>query len=103
MAIRSFDVGSSRSLRRAAATDLPNLMAISGPNGAGKSTLLELLNSIKPVEAGTEVMYVGPHRTWRSSPVNEVAILGMGMEYGDILKLESMPGFQYAIGNLQMF
>ncbi len=102
MAIRSFDVGSSRSLHRASATDLPNLVAISGPNGAGKSTLLELLNSRKPVEASTEVMYVGPHRTWRSSPVNEVAVLGIGMEFGDILMQESMPGFQYPIGNLNI-
>jgi ABC-type hemin transport system ATPase subunit len=102
MAIRSFDVGSSRSLHRAAATDLPNLVAISGPNGSGKSTVLELLNSSKPVEAGTEVMYVGPHRTWRSSPVGEVAVLGIGMEFGDILKQDSMPGFQYPIGNLNI-
>jgi len=100
MAIRSFDVGPSRGLHHAVADNLPNLVAISGSNGAGKSTLLELLNTRKPAEADTEIMYVGPHRTWRSNPVNEVFVLGMGMGFGDILKQDSMPGFPYAVGNL---
>lgn len=100
MAIRLFNVGPSRGLRHAVAADLPNLVAISGPNGAGKSTLLELLNTRKPAEAGTDIMYVGPHRTWHSNPINEVFVLGMGIEFGDILKQESMPGFQYATGML---
>jgi len=102
LAIRLFYVGPLRGLRHAGAADLPNLVGISGPNGAGKSTLLELLNSIKPAEPGTEIMYVGPHRTWRSNPVNEVAVLGIGMEFGDILKQESMPGFPYPLGNLNI-
>jgi predicted ATPase len=103
VAIRSFDVGTLRGLRRAAAEELPNLVAISGPNGAGKSSLLERLNSQKPAEAGTEIMYVGAHRTWRSNPINEVVVYGMTLDFGDILKQESMPGLPYAIGNLNAF
>jgi ABC-type hemin transport system ATPase subunit len=105
MAIRSFDVGGLRGLRRAAASELPNVCAISGPNGAGKSSLLELLKQRKStvLEPGTELMHVGPHRTWRSGQVNEVAVLGMPMEYGAILMQDSMPGFQYPIGNFQVF
>lgn len=105
MAIRSFDVGGLRGLRRASGTELPNLCAISGPNGAGKSSLLELLKRQKQaiLEPGTELMYVGPHRTWRSGNVNEVAVLGIPMEYGAILMQDSMPGFQYPIANFQTF
>jgi ABC-type hemin transport system ATPase subunit len=105
MAIRSFDVGGLRGLRRAAAAGLPNLCAISGPNGAGKSSLLELLkqNRHAILEPGTELMYVGPHRTWRSGTVNEVAVLGIPMEYGAILMQDAMPGLQYPIANFHIF
>jgi ABC-type cobalamin/Fe3+-siderophores transport system ATPase subunit len=105
MAIRSFDVAGLRSLRRAAASELPNICAISGPNGAGKSSLLELLKQNKGtvLEPGTELMYVGPHRTWRSASVNEVAVLGMPMDFSTILMQEVMPGLQYPIGNFQAF
>ena len=105
MAIRSFDVSSLRGLRHAHASDLPNVCAIAGPNGAGKSSLLERLKSNHGpgVEPGTEIMYVGPHRTWRSGQVNEVAVLGMPMEFGAILMQDSMPGFPYPIGNFNTF
>jgi len=106
MAIRSFDVGGHRGLRRAAAEDLPNLCAIAGPNGAGKSSLLEQLKrrAVKvAVEPGTEIMYVGPHRTWRSGNVNEVAVLGMPMDFSAILAQDAMPGFPYPIANFQAF
>jgi predicted ATPase len=105
MAIRSFDVGGLRGLRQASVTELPNLCAISGPNGAGKSSLLELLKQNKNaiMELGTELMHVGPHRTWRSGSVNEVAVLGMPMEYSAILMQDAMPGFQYPIANFQVF
>lgn len=106
MAIRSFDVGGFRGLRRAAAADLPNLCAISGPNGAGKSSLLEQLKrrvGTLYVESDTEIMYVGPHRTWRSGNVNEVAVLGMPMDFSAILMQETMPGFPYPIGNFNAF
>lgn len=106
MAILSFDVGGLRGLRRAAASDLPNLCAIAGPNGSGKSSLLELLkrrSGTMEVESGTEIMFVGPHRTWRSGSVNEVAVLGMPMDFSSILMQDSMPGFQYPIANFQAF
>jgi ABC-type cobalamin/Fe3+-siderophores transport system ATPase subunit len=105
MAIRSFDVTGLRGLRHAEASELPNLCAISGPNGAGKSSLLELLKRNKGtvLEPGTELMYVGPHRTWRSASVNEVAVLGMPMDFSTILMQETMPGLQYPIGNFQAF
>jgi hypothetical protein len=105
LAIRSFDVGGLRGLRRAEAQELPNLCAISGPNGAGKSSLLELLKQRKNqiFEPGTELMYVGPHRTWRSGQVNEVAVFGMPMEFGAILMQDNMPGLPYPIANFQNF
>lgn len=103
MAIRAFDVGSLRDLRRAAAQDLPDLVAISGPNGSGKSSLLELLNTQKPAEVGTEILYVGPHRTWRSNPVNDLVLYGMPYSYGDILKQDAMPSIQYGSGSFNNF
>src|SRR4051812_29978318 len=78
MAIRRFDVGPSKGLQRAAASDLPNLVAIAGPNGAGKSSLLEQLRVRREefVEPNTDFLFVGAHRTWRSGVVTEVTALG---------------------------
>jgi ABC-type hemin transport system ATPase subunit len=106
MAIRSFNVGGHRGLRSAALEKVPNLCAIAGPNGAGKSSLLELLKrraGTIEIEPDTEVMYVGPHRTWRSGSVNEVAVLGMPMDFSAILAQDAMPGFPYPIANFQVF
>jgi len=104
MAIRSFDVQNLRGLRRAAADNLPNLVAIAGPNGSGKSSLLEQLKSqAQFLEAGTELLYVGPHRTWRSSQLNEVAVLSLNMTYGNILTQDTMPSIQYPFANLHQF
>ncbi|MGW0652019.1 AAA family ATPase [Streptomyces umbrinus] len=104
MAIRSFDVQNLRGLRRAAAEDLPNLVAISGPNGSGKSSLLEQLKSqTGSLEPGTELLYVGPHRTWRSSQLNEVAVVSLNMTYENILKQDTMPSVQYPFANLHQF
>lgn len=105
MAIRSFDVQDLRGLRHAAASELPNLCAISGPNGAGKSSLLELLKQGRgnALEPGTEIMFVGPHRTWRSGSVNEMAVLGMPMDFSTILMQDAMPGLPYPIANFQIF
>jgi hypothetical protein len=97
MAIRSFNVGGQRGLRRAAAENLPNLLGIAGPNGSGKSTLLEQLRAQRGslLEPGSELLYVGPHRTWRSSSVSEVSVLGFDYGFGDVLKHDAIPGFTY--------
>ena len=98
MAIRRFDLGPLRGLKRAAAEGLGNLVVFAGPNGAGKSTLLDLLRQQRGalVEPGTEVMFVGPHRTWRSSSLNRVSMYGYSMpSYGALLASDSLPGFQY--------
>ncbi|MST31249.1 AAA family ATPase [Acidimicrobiaceae bacterium USS-CC1] len=97
MAIRVFDVGPAKGLRRAAASDLPNLVGIAGPNGAGKSNLLEQLRIRRNefIEPGTDVLFVGAHRTWRSGVVSEVAVLGFTYGFEDVLKLDAIPGFQY--------
>lgn len=103
MAIRAFNVGGQRGLRRAAAVNLPNLMGIAGPNGSGKSTLLEQLRAQRGplLEPGSELLYVGPHRTWRSSEVSEVSVLGFDFGFGDVLKQDAIPGFSYGPpGNL---
>lgn len=74
MAYRTFDIERIGGLRKAAATDLPNLVVIAGPNGAGKSTLLHHLNSQRGLaETGTRVTYLGPHRGWRKT------VLGGGL------------------------
>ncbi len=102
MAIRRFDVGGMRGLVRAEAEGLGNLVVVAGPNGAGKSSLLDLLRNERHglAEPGTEVMFVGPHRTWRASQLNRVAVYGFGAaSYGDLLKLDAMPGFQYVVPN----
>ena len=100
MAIREFDVGPLRGLRRAAAENLGDLVVLAGPNGAGKSSLLDLLrqNRLVLAEPGTTVMFVGPHRTWRSSSLNKVSLIGYPMaSYGALLQSDNLPNFQYAV------
>ncbi len=102
MAIRRFDVGSRRGLERAAAVDLGNLVVIAGPNGSGKSSLLDLLRAQRGqlAEPGTEVMFVGPHRTWRASQLNRVSTYSFPSGgFGDLLQSETLPAFQYAVPN----
>jgi ABC-type cobalamin/Fe3+-siderophores transport system ATPase subunit len=67
MAYRSFDVQGEVGFRRAALADVPNLVVIAGPNGSGKSRLLYALSQRRGelAEEGTEVSYLGPHRSWR--------------------------------------
>ncbi|MCK9824653.1 AAA family ATPase [Nocardioides cavernae] len=100
MAIRAFDVGSLRGLVRAQAAELGNLIVLAGPNGAGKSSLLDLLRQQRHAlaEPGTTVMFVGPHRTWRSSSLNKVSLFGYPMaSYGALLESDNLPHFQYAV------
>lgn len=100
VAIRDFTVGPLRGLQRAQASNLGNLVVLAGPNGAGKSTLLDLLrrDRLACAEPGTTVMFVGPHRTWRSSALNKVSMFGYTMSsYGDLLTSDNLPHFQYAI------
>ncbi|MEU5957714.1 AAA family ATPase [Streptomyces sp. NPDC047525] len=101
MAIRSFDIQSIRGLARAQADELPNLVAIAGPNGAGKSTLLEGIRTHRAslLEPGSDLLYVGPHRTWRSSQLSEFHVIGFPFEFQDILKSESIPNYQYGAPN----
>lgn len=94
MAIRSFSVGPLRGLVRAEADGLGNLVVLAGPNGAGKSSLLDLLRGQRDslVEPDTQVMFIGPHRTWRSSQVSRTSILGgMLSSYGEVLTKDELP------------
>ena len=106
MAIRNFSLEGLRGLKRAEAHDLPNLVAIAGPNGAGKSNLLEGIRQQRGtfLEPGSELLYIGPHRTWRSSNVSRVSVYGFTADtFMDVLKADVLPSYQYAIpGNLQM-
>lgn len=100
MAIRSFSLGPLRGLEHAEAENLGNLVVLSGPNGAGKSSLLELLrqNRYMIAEPGTKIMFVGPHRTWRSSSLNQISLLEFPMEsYGALLESDTLPYFQYGV------
>jgi len=100
VAIRHFSVGPLRGLERAQASDLGNLVVLAGPNGAGKSTLLDLLRQQRQTwaEPGTTVMFVGPHRTWRSSALNKVSLFGYSMpSYGALLSSDTLPSFQYFV------
>lgn len=102
MAIRAFSLGPLRGLRHAEAAGLGNLVVLAGPNGAGKSTLLDLLRAKRNqlAEPGTEVMYVGPHRTWRSSQLNKVSVYGYTLpSFGALLLSDQMPAFQYVVPN----
>ena len=98
MAIRSFNVGPRRGLVAAAAQDLPDIVAIAGPNGSGKSALLEQIwnNRSTLLEPGTQALFVGPHRTWRSGAISDILVRSYPHEYVDILRQEAIPGFQYA-------
>lgn len=106
MAIRNFTIGPIRGLKKAEAHDVPNLMAIAGPNGSGKSNLLEGIRQQRGalLEPGSELLYVGPHRTWRSSNVSRVAAYGFNADsFLDVLKSDALPSYQYGVpGNLQM-
>jgi ABC-type hemin transport system ATPase subunit len=100
MAIRAFDVGPLRGLVRAQASELGNLVVLAGPNGSGKSSLLDLLRQNRGglAEPGTTVMFVGPHRTWRSSALNKVSLFGYPMaSYGALLQSDNLPNFQYSV------
>ncbi|MBG6191669.1 ABC-type multidrug transport system ATPase subunit [Arthrobacter sp. CAN_A212] len=100
MAIRAFSLGPLRGLQHAEAHDLGNLVVLSGPNGSGKSSLLELLrqNRHDIAEPGTKVMFVGPHRTWRSSALNRVSLLGFPLDsYGALLESDTLPNFQFMV------
>jgi ABC-type cobalamin/Fe3+-siderophores transport system ATPase subunit len=90
MAIRSFAVGPLRSLVRAEAHGLGNLIVLAGPNGAGKSTLLDLLRQQRHAiaEPGTEVMFVGPPRTWRSTRLDQLSAHALSVpSFGELLKV----------------
>lgn len=99
MAIRQFSLGPMRGLVHAEAHALGNLVVIAGPNGAGKSTLLDLLKANRHLfEPGTTVMFVGPHRTWRSSQLNRVAVYDYQLpSYGAALESDSLPQYRYQI------
>lgn len=102
MAIRRFSLGPSKGLHYAEASDVPNLMVIAGPNGAGKSTLLDLIRANRYMlqEPGTTTLFVGPHRTWRSSAINRVSAYGVPLNsYRDVLANDILPSFQYIVPN----
>lgn len=43
-------------------------------------------------------MFVGPHRTWRSSSLNKVSLFGYPMpSYGALLESDNLPHFQYVV------
>ncbi len=43
-------------------------------------------------------MFVGPHRTWRTSQVNRVSAYGFSAaSYGEVLQSDAMPSYQYAV------
>lgn len=89
-----------RGLTRAQAEGLGNLVVISGPNGAGKSSLLDLIKSHRQtlMEPGTTLMFVGPHRTWRSSQLNRVAVYDYQLaSYGAALESEQLPSYRYQL------
>lgn len=107
MAIRSFTVGPLRGLQRATAQRLGNLVVVAGPNGAGKSSLLDLLRSQRAVlaEPGTEVLFVGPHRSWRASTLSRLAVHAStgSASYRQVLGNETLPSFQVGVpGGLHM-
>lgn len=62
--------------------------------------LLDLLRQQRRelAESGSEVMFVGPHRTWRSSQLNRVSVYGFPVaSFGELLKDDATPHFQYAV------
>lgn len=100
MAIRNFTVGPLRGLLHAEARDLGNLVVFAGPNGAGKSTLLDLLRTHgqELAESGTQMLFAGAYRTWRSSQLNRVTVYGNPLRsFTDALALERFPPWQFAM------
>lgn len=93
MAYRSFEVTDRRGLRRASARDFPNLAVIAGPNGSGKSTLLHelYLNRDAIAETGTDVAYIGPHRSWRRTKMTMYGLGEMRSTLSDYLRAPTVP------------
>lgn len=95
MAFRSFSVGPSKGLRKAACESVPDVMVICGPNGVGKSTLLQLLKrNPGQAEPNTKISYVGPYRTWRRASLY-MASLFEKYSYADYLTMDQLPGWSY--------
>lgn len=106
VAIRAFDVGPLRSVRRAAAENLGNLVVLAGPNGSGKSTILDLLRQRRGflAEPGTQVLFVGPHRTWRSSSLTKSSLYAFPMTtFADLLANDNYPMINGYSPELQRF
>lgn len=103
MAIRNFALGPLRGLRRAEARELGNFVVLAGPNGAGKSSLLELLRARRHdatvAEPGTEVLFVGPHRSWRASQLSRLVLHAStgASSYSEVLKNDNLPSFSVAV------
>src|SRR5207249_1329639 len=96
MAFRSFDISDSVSFRRAAASAIPNIMAIAGPNGAGKSRLLFQLwqQAQELAEPGTDVAYLGPHRGWRRTQLGTYSLGEFQPSFSSYLREMTLPGFR---------
>jgi hypothetical protein len=100
VAFRSFSVGPEKGLRHATYDDLPNLVVIAGPNGAGKSTLLYQLSTRRGefTEPGTRVIYLGPHRMWRTSTLSLAARPCMECSsHRQSLEMPTFPGFSQIV------
>jgi putative AbiEii toxin of type IV toxin-antitoxin system len=104
MAIRAFSIEDRGGLRRAVATDLPDVVVIAGPNGIGKSTLLFSLWEQRGTfaEPGTDVTYIGPHRPWKKSQLSSAALSQLPYSFGQLLGMPNFPGWdQFAPPGLQ--
>src|SRR3954464_108980 len=104
MAYRAFQVHDQRGLRFASATDFPNLAVIAGPNGSGKSTLLYELHRQRDTlaEPGTEVAYLGPHRSWRRTTMGLYSLGEVRSSLSEYLREPTVPTWrQYQPQGLQ--
>jgi energy-coupling factor transporter ATP-binding protein EcfA2 len=96
MAYRSFDVQGEVGFRRAALADVPNLVVIAGPNGSGKSRLLYALSRRRSefAEEGTQVSYLGPHRSWRRTTPGVYSLSELKPTLSDYLQEPAIPGWR---------
>lgn len=95
MSLTSFSISNQKSIRLAAAEQVPPIMVIAGPNGVGKSTILYgIKQGAGVVTPGTKLLYQGPHRVLRKTTVSRRWLTGALQSFMDLIAGADVSGYE---------